>query len=58
MYLHVDDPPFKKLPLRSPWLCREIKRRTISLVGFADITIDLLEARFWTASEALEHGER
>src|ERR1700690_1539180 len=36
MYLHVDDPPFKKLPLRSPWPCREIKRRTISLVGLEE----------------------
>jgi hypothetical protein len=50
MYLHVDDPPFKKLPLRSPWLCREIKRRTISLVGFGEIAIDLREVRFWIVS--------
>jgi hypothetical protein len=36
MYLHVDDPPCQKLPLRS---CsrKGIKRRTISLVGLWEV---------------------
>src|SRR5487761_1827232 len=34
MYLHVDDPPFLKLPPRSTCFRRWSKRRTISLADF------------------------
>src|SRR5216683_1359677 len=34
----------QKLPLRSPWPCRGIKRRTISLVGLSEV-IDCFRQR-------------
>lgn len=43
MYLDSDDPPCQKLPLRSSCSSREIKRRTISLVGFSSVLSSLNE---------------
>jgi hypothetical protein len=39
MYLHNDASPCKKLPIRSSCSHREIKRRTISLVGFSSAAV-------------------
>jgi hypothetical protein len=47
MYLHNDASPCKKLPIRSSCSHREIKRRTISLVGFSSVTLLLTTSAFY-----------